>query len=193
MGAKVTERMEYSLSSAFEPGKVEPCLECRATVININMGQNHKLMSRCHKLYEYAAFVQLVKDNERNGMPLDHAIRQAVDQAITQGVLKTFLTKNRAEVIEMVLTEYNEQRHIENEKRIAEEEAEARGEVRGEIRGDVKRLIQLIQKKYCKGKDLSVVMEELEEDSDEIRTLYKLVSEHRDLSSEEIYQMYAKS
>lgn len=39
-----------------------------------------------------------------------------LEESIGKGVLAEFLRKNRDEVRDMILTEYNEQKHIENEK-----------------------------------------------------------------------------
>ena len=41
------ERMALRLSASFE--KKDACLECTATVININFGQNQELMKTCRK------------------------------------------------------------------------------------------------------------------------------------------------
>ena len=79
-------------------------------------------MEKCNKLYEYDAFVQIVKDNERQNIPLHESITMAVDEAVNQNILRDILTNNRAEVIDMVLTEYDEQRHIASEKNLSYEE-----------------------------------------------------------------------
>lgn len=76
------ERMELRLSASFE--KKDACLECTATVININFGQNQELMKTCRKLYEYAFFVCQVRQSLEQGMALMAAIDEAVSVCIRE-------------------------------------------------------------------------------------------------------------
>ena len=57
-------------------------------------------------------------------MSNDKAIEAAVDSCIKEGVLVDILEKHRLEVTEMLLTEYDEQLHINNEKGISFEEGQ---------------------------------------------------------------------
>lgn len=51
--------------------------------------------------------------------------------------------------------------------------------------------ISLIQKKCAKNKPLSVIADELETDTDEILSLYDIISKNPDKTTDEIYQMVA--
>ena len=51
--------------------------------------------------------------------------------------------------------------------------------------------ISLIQKKCAKNKPLSVIADELETDTDEILSLYDIISRNPDKTTDEIYQMVA--
>ena len=51
--------------------------------------------------------------------------------------------------------------------------------------------ISLIQKKCAKNKPLSVIADELETDTDEILSLYDIISKKPDKTTDEIYQMVA--
>ena len=51
--------------------------------------------------------------------------------------------------------------------------------------------ISLIQKKCAKNKPLSVIADELETDTDEILSLYDIISINPDKTTDEIYQMVA--
>jgi len=51
--------------------------------------------------------------------------------------------------------------------------------------------ISLIQKKCAKNKHLSVIADELETDTDEILSLYDIISKNPDKTTDEIYQMVA--
>ena len=120
------ETTELSIQEAFDSEKTEEsCLDFRAKMLNINYGHNRELMSRCQKLREYAIFIAAIRENIGEGMTLRTAIDRAVDRCITEGILTEILSKNRAEVESMLLTEYNEQNHIDNEKKVSKAEGKA--------------------------------------------------------------------
>ena len=48
--------------------------------------------------------------------PLSDAVEQAVDYCIENGILADFLKKNRAEAIAMSIFEYDEEKHLKNER-----------------------------------------------------------------------------
>ena len=105
------DRITLKLSDAFVTAKEKACMELEAVVLNINYGKNKKLMESCRSLMEYSYFVQKVKDyskiHER-----DEAIELAVDECIKENILKEILIKNRSEVVDMLLTEYDEEKRI---------------------------------------------------------------------------------
>ena len=133
----LTESFEYA-DREEEQGKSKiglAAVECRAEVININWGHNKQLMKQCRKLYEYAYLVEQVRIYLSQGIKLKTAVDRAVEKCIKEGILKSFLMKNRAEVKQMILTEYDEKRHIENEKEIARKEAFREGNKQGVEQG----------------------------------------------------------
>ena len=87
---------------------VTPALECTTLVLNINLGHNRRLMEKCKALKEYAQFIAIIRENIAVGMIFEDAVENAVDVCIKKGILSEILRKNRAEVIEMILTEYDE-------------------------------------------------------------------------------------
>ena len=119
------DRKVLRLSDAFPnlEGKA-PCLECNALMLNINIGHNKELLNQCRKLNEYAIFVEKVRTHTANGLKLKAAIDLAADECIQEEVLADLLRKNRAEVCNMLLREYDEAAHIENEKKISYEEGQ---------------------------------------------------------------------
>lgn len=131
------ERRELLLSDSFkrEGVNTEGCLECKAVMLNINLGYNKKLMDGCKKLKEYAQFVDRVKKNLKAGMESRKAVNEAIDYCIKAGILAEFLSAHRAEVVDMLLTEYDEAFHIRCERKIAEEEGREVGRQEGEARG----------------------------------------------------------
>ena len=61
-------------------------------------------------------------------------VNATVDSCIRDGILADFLRRHKAEVMDVVLTEYDEVKHI----KMIEKEAEARGEAIGQIKGAIK-------------------------------------------------------
>ena len=99
------------LSDSFIKKDGEPCVECTALMLNINYGHNRELMTACRELYEYAYFVEKVREFLKDGLTRDAAIDRAVEHCIEAGILKDFLILHRAEVKDVILTEYDEKRH----------------------------------------------------------------------------------
>ncbi len=50
----------------------------------------------------------------RAGKTLEEAVDEAISKSLKEGVLKDLLKKNRSEVRNVVLTEYNEELHLKN-------------------------------------------------------------------------------
>lgn len=68
------------------------------------------------------------------------------------------------------------------------EKRKARAEGRAE--GETFRLIQLIKKKIQKSKSFIQIADELEEEPDNIQSLYECISQNINLTTEEIYKIY---
>lgn len=104
------ERKEILLSDLFiQNGKgLQPALECTALLLNINVGHNQELMEKCRILKEYAQFIHTIRSKISVGLPFQEAVETAVEDCISQNILSEILRKNKAEVIDMILTEYDE-------------------------------------------------------------------------------------
>lgn len=115
---------ELKLSDAFSNlhPELEPCMEFKAIMVNINRGHNRRLMEQCAALKEYAEFVARIRDRTKAGMGLPEAIEEVTESCIREGILAEFLSIHRAEVFEVLLTEYDEQKHIACEKEASREE-----------------------------------------------------------------------
>ena len=110
-----------TLSSLFANPE-ESCIEMKVENYNINFGHNEQLLNQCKTLREYAQLVEKIKRNRRNKISVENAIGDAVDECIKEGILKDILLARKSEVISMCITEYNEARHIANEKNISRTE-----------------------------------------------------------------------
>ncbi len=91
---------------------LEPCLNCKAILLNINHGHNREIMERSHTLWEYSFYVQRIRDNKSSGMDLIEAVDRATEDCIRKGILRDILIKNSAEVKNMVLGEWGTENHI---------------------------------------------------------------------------------
>lgn len=126
------DSMELKLSDCFENTDNEaPCLECTATMLNINYGHNQELMKHCRRLEEYSIFVQCVREYIQSEPSVEDALEKAIDTCINQDVLAEFLKKYRAEVTNMILTTYDKDLYEKTLKEDAREEGRAEGREEG--------------------------------------------------------------
>ena len=113
------------LSNCFE--KPDGDLEAMVHVYNINTG--HSLPSECRPLEEYSLFVSTYRDRVS-----EVGASQAADEALAalpDGRVREYLYSQRNEVVDMLLTEYDEQAVMQ----AIAKDAEAKGEKTGEMRG----------------------------------------------------------
>lgn len=136
-GAEMPDRLVLKLSDSF-PAREDGvhALECRAIVFNINFGHNQELMKSCRKLYEYSYLIARIREFLSDGLTLTAAVDKAVETCIRENVLADFLKKHRAEVKEMILTEYNEELHIRSEKALSYQEGLEDGRRQGQKVGE---------------------------------------------------------
>ena len=100
---------KLKLSTAFEHPDESGDFEWTATVINMSPEHNKILHKNCKPLYHYISFVYRIKSNIDAGMSKDKAIEEAVDFAIKENYLDGFFKTQRAEIIGMILTEFDEE------------------------------------------------------------------------------------
>ena len=151
----------------------KPSVEVVVQLLNINYGCNQELMEKCQKLMEYSKFVALVRvksdmltEKYKKEMKsvnkkeiFAEAVALAIDEAIRDNVLKDILSKNMAEVTDMLLTEFDEKAYIDGVKKQSYEEGEARGEIKGEEK--LARLVVEL-KKRGRVEDIAKVTDESE-------------------------------
>ena len=132
--AQLPDRMVLKLSESYylpEGLAAEPSLECSALMLNINLGHNRELMDNCRKLWEYAVFVERIRERLAAGEQLEDAVKQVVDICMKEGVLADILRTQRAEVEELMWAEFNEERFIAKEKEYSWEDGNKAGKVKG--------------------------------------------------------------
>ena len=106
------------LSEAFEIPAENGDFEWTATMLNINAGRNKTLLQKCKPLYHYSCYVDRVKTNVRSGMTKENAVSEAVNFAIQNDFLDGYFKIQKAEVLNMSLTEFDQEaydRHRFNE------------------------------------------------------------------------------
>lgn len=117
------------LSSLYEKEQKHPDLELLVTVYNINYGKNREIMECCRVLKDYARFVDQVRKFMKT-IPINEAVEAAVVYCIEHDILRSFLMKNRAEVVDVCIFEYNEELHLKTIKEEGVEEGIEIGENR---------------------------------------------------------------
>ena len=145
-------------------------------------------MEACCLLKEYAQYVEQVRRFARQ-LPFQEAVEQAVDHCIRNGILADFLSKNRAEAIAVSIFEYDEEKHLRNERDLAYKNGEEAGIEKGIEKGIELKLIKLICKKVEKGQNPEEIAKALEEEIETILPIYELaVSSAPEYDCEKIYK-----
>ena len=109
------------LSDAFISEKKIEGYEWSVRILNVNYGENKDLMEKCKPLQDYAILVGKIREKIAEGFSIQEGIDKAVLECIREDILAEFLKKHRAEVLNVCLTEYNEERVLQS---IREEEFE---------------------------------------------------------------------
>ena len=78
-------------------------------MMNINKDSNLPLQNKCKPLYDYIRFVDRVKTNLKNDLDKDKSLEEAVDWAIREEFLEGFFKEQKAEVLGMCLTEFDQE------------------------------------------------------------------------------------
>ena len=137
-----------SLSDACECDKegLEPDIEVKVRMLNINYGKNIKLMEDCKPLAEYSWLVEQIRENKMAGVEIEEAVDQAIDDMPKDYVIRPFLVGNRAEVKDMCITEYNEAETMEMFREEGRIEGRMEGQIEGRIEGEGKfaRLVSML-------------------------------------------------
>ena len=107
-GAKeMPEKQTLKLSDAFDNKEARADVELTVRMLNINHGHNKELMEKCGVLEEYSKLVAVMREYIGVMDETQAALNRAIDYCIENGILKEFLLKNRAEVLGMLLEEFD--------------------------------------------------------------------------------------
>ena len=110
-------------------------------------------------------------------MSLEEAVDRAIRECISEDVLREFLENHRMEARAMSIFEYDQEKHMRQEREAAWKEGRRSGMEEGRSQGEEQLLTLQIQKKLEKGKDVAVIAAELEETEERIRKLIEKIKE----------------
>ena len=170
------DRKILRLSDAYCVKEEHPALELTAVMLNINRGHNEKLKGMCKSLKDYSEYTARVREYAQV-KPVEEAVEQAISECIQEGIMAEFLKQNRAEAKQVSIYEYDEEKHMRQEREASWEE--------GKLEGKIELLRMQIQKKLVKGKSISEISEELEEEEDVIAQMIREMGEERAAGKEE--------
>ena len=177
---ELPERTVLKLSDMYEKEDPHAGLELEAVMLNISGKNNRKLKDACRTLKDYAIYTDKVREYAEE-MELADAVERAIRECIAEDVLKDFLEKHRAEAKEMSIFEYDQEKHMRQEREEAWTEGHSagleEGVEKGIARGEEQMLMTQIRKKLSKGKNASVIAEELEETEERVRKLIDKIDE----------------
>lgn len=151
------------LSDLYETEETDHKLELEVLMLNINAGHNPELMAASHTLWEYAEYTARVR-KYAGEMSVSEAVDRAIAECVQENILKEFLEKYQAEAKNVSIYEYDEERHLRQEREAAWEE------------GKEDTLIEMIRKKLKKGNSIAEIADALELDEDEIQRLSEKIS-----------------
>ena len=84
-----------------------PDIAVRVRMVNINYGKNRELLQACRPLEEYAWLIWRIREYSA-AMEIEKSVDQAIDEMPEEFEIRPFLVRNKAEVRQMCITEYNE-------------------------------------------------------------------------------------
>ena len=153
------DRKILRLSDAYCVKEEHPALELTAVMLNINRGHNEKLKEMCKSLKDYSEYTARVREYAQI-KSVEEAVEQATSECIQEGILSELLKQNRAEAKQESIYEYDEEKHMRQEREAPWKE----GREVGREEGIQELLKKQIQKRLSKGKSVSEIVEELEEE-----------------------------
>lgn len=119
------------LSDAFVNRDGSGDFEWTAVVYNLNRGKNEELLKRCRPLFEYMELVNRIRDNRKAGMDVRAAVDAAIKSCIEEKIMEAFLTKHRAEVLSVCITEFDEKVYADGIREEGRKEGREEGREQG--------------------------------------------------------------
>ena len=167
---QMPERQLLKLSDMYSVKEEKPKLELEATLLNISGTNNRKLKEACRTLRDYAIYTDKIRAYTET-MELAEAVDRAINECIEEDVLRDFLMEHKAEARAMSIFEYDQERHMQQEREAGIE--------KGRRQGEEQLLRRLVQKKLAKGMNIADIAEALEETEERIREIVAMDSDEK--------------
>ena len=155
---EMPERQLLKLSDMYSVKEEKPKLELEATLLNISGANNRKLKEACRTLRDYAVYTDKIRTYTEN-MELAEAVDRAINECIEEDVLRDFLIEHKAEARAMSIFEYDQERHMQQEREAGIE------------KGERQLLCRLVQKNLARGMSIPEIAEVLDETEERIREI----------------------
>ncbi|MDE6568705.1 MAG: hypothetical protein K2K70_13385, partial [Lachnospiraceae bacterium] len=127
------EQEEMRLSDAYEHPEEQYGLDLLCVAYNINPGYNEHIQNNSKVLFGYTTFVEKVRKYAKHELILKDAIKHAIDECISEGILADFFSEHRREVVEMAALDFTFERREKLIRRDSLEEGEKIGLLKGKI------------------------------------------------------------
>ena len=155
---EMPERQLLKLSDMYSVKEDNPKLELEATLLNISGTNNRKLKEACRTLRDYAIYTDKIRTYTET-MELPEAVDRAIKECIEEDVLRDFLMEYKAEARAMSIFEYDQERHMQQEREAGIE------------KGEQQLLRRLVQKNLARGMSIPEIAEVLDETEERIREI----------------------
>ena len=166
------ERMVLKLSDMYETKEREAKLELQAVMLNISGDNNIGLKEACRTLKEYAVYTDKIRLYAKS-MPLADAVERAIDECLREGILEEFLMKHKVEAKEMSIFEYDQEKHMRQEREAAWEDGHAagirEGLTAGLEKGHAAGVRETVKKLYSTGVPIETIANAMKTDVEEVR------------------------
>ena len=159
---EMPERQQLKLSDMYSVKEENPKLELEATLLNISGTNNRKLKDACRTLRDYAVYTDKIRMYTET-MELPEAVDRAINECIEEDVLRDFLMEHKAEARAMSIFEYDQERHMQQEREAGIE--------KGRRQGEEQLLCRLVKKNLSRGMSISEIAEVLDETEERIREI----------------------
>ena len=163
---EMPERQLLKLSDMYSVKEEKPKLELEATLLNISGTNNRKLKEACRTLRDYAIYTDKIRAYTET-MELPEAVDRAINECIEEDVLRDFLMEHKAEARAMSIFEYDQERHMQQEREAGIE------------KGEQQLLRRQVKKNLSRGMNISEIAEVLDETEERIREIAAEVAGER--------------
>ena len=125
-----------------------------------------KLKEACRTLRDYAIYTDKIRAYTEK-MELAEAVDRAINECIEEDILRDFLMEHKAEARAMSIFEYDQERHMQQEREAGIE----KGRRIGIAEGEGQLLRRLVQKNLVSGMSIPEIAEVLDETEERIREI----------------------